>query len=99
MVLERAQFRITPGREDEFETAFEQARLVLAAAQGFISATLSRRVVIALLEASEDPRFDAVGVDIALSPLPTATFRLAPHVPDPPSGLPAPAGGRASHGP
>jgi hypothetical protein len=43
-----------------------------------LSATLSRRVVTALLEASEDPRFEAVGVDIALAPLPTATFRLAP---------------------
>jgi heme-degrading monooxygenase HmoA len=44
MVLERAQFRITPGREEEFETAFEQARLVISAAKGFVSATLSRGV-------------------------------------------------------
>ena len=44
MVLERAVFRITPGREDEFETAFEQARLVIAAAHGFLGATLSRGV-------------------------------------------------------
>jgi len=49
-----------------------------AADDGGISATLSRRVVIALLEASEDPRFEAVGVDITLTPLPSATFRLSP---------------------
>jgi hypothetical protein len=70
-----------------------------AAEDSGLRATLSRRVVIALLEASEDPRFEAVGVDIALSPLPTATFRLAPHVLDLPSDLPAPGGGRAAHGP
>jgi heme-degrading monooxygenase HmoA len=44
MVLERAHFRIVPGREDEFETAFEQARLVIARARGFRSATLSKGV-------------------------------------------------------
>ena len=44
MVLERAQFRITPGREDEFEQAFEQAQRVLAASRGFRGATLSRGV-------------------------------------------------------
>ena len=44
MVLERAQIRIAPGREEEFETAFAQARLVVAAARGFVSATLSRGV-------------------------------------------------------
>jgi len=44
MVLERAQFRIVPGREDEFETAFEQAKLVIAGAKGFRGATLSRGV-------------------------------------------------------
>lgn len=43
-----------------------------------LTATLSRHIVIALLEASEDPRLDAVAVDIALGPLPAATFRLAP---------------------
>ena len=43
-----------------------------------ISATLSRRVVIALLEASEDSRFEAVSVDITLTPVPGASFRLAP---------------------
>ncbi len=44
MVLERAQFPITPGREEEFEQAFEQAKLVLARSQGFVSATLLRGV-------------------------------------------------------
>ena len=44
MVLEQAQFRITSGREQEFEQAFEQAKLVLAASPGFLSATLSRGV-------------------------------------------------------
>ena len=44
MVLERAQFRITPGREDEFEQAFAQAKLLLARSHGFRSATLSRGI-------------------------------------------------------
>ena len=44
MVLERAQIRITPGREEEFEQAFGRAVLVLAASQGFVGATLSRGV-------------------------------------------------------
>ena len=44
MVLERAQFRITPGREDEFERAFEKAKLLLAGSRGFLGATLSRGV-------------------------------------------------------
>ena len=44
MVLERAQFRIVPGREDEFEQAFSQAGLLLARSKGFVSATLSRGV-------------------------------------------------------
>jgi heme-degrading monooxygenase HmoA len=44
MVLERAQFRITPGREEEFEQAFAQAKLLLAGSRGFSGATLSRGV-------------------------------------------------------
>ena len=44
MVLERAAIRITPGRVEEFEQAFGQAVLVLAASTGFVSATLSRGV-------------------------------------------------------
>lgn len=44
MVLERAQFRIVPGREDEFEQAFAHAGLVIAGSAGFLGATLSRGV-------------------------------------------------------
>ncbi len=44
MVLERAVFRIVQGREAEFEQAFEQAKLVIAASPGFLGATLSRGV-------------------------------------------------------
>ena len=44
MVIERALFHTTPGREDEFATAFEQAKLVLARSPGFRGATLSRGV-------------------------------------------------------
>ena len=44
MVLERAHIRVTPGQEDEFEQAFEQARLVISASTGFRSLTLSRGV-------------------------------------------------------
>ena len=44
MVLERAQFRILPGREEEFEQAFAQAKLLLAGSRGFLGATLSRGV-------------------------------------------------------
>ena len=45
MVLERAQFRIVPGREDEFETGLRagQAR-ASPGAHGFRGATLSRGV-------------------------------------------------------
>jgi hypothetical protein len=73
-----------------------------------LGATLSRRVVIALLEASEDPRFETVGVDIALAPLPTATFRLAPRAAGLPgsslssapfSSAPPSSGDRISHEP
>lgn len=44
MVLERAHIRVTPGQEDEFEQAFERARLVISASGGFRSLTLSRGV-------------------------------------------------------
>lgn len=44
MVLERATFRITPGREQEFEQVFEQAKLVIARAEGFLGARLLRGV-------------------------------------------------------
>ena len=44
MVLERASFRITPGREEEFEQAFAKAKVLLAGSSGFLSATLSRGI-------------------------------------------------------
>ncbi len=44
MVLERATLRIQPGREQEFETAFATAKAVVAAASGFVSATLSKGI-------------------------------------------------------
>ena len=44
MVLERAQFRIVPGREAEFEAAFAEAKRLVGGASGFVSATLSRGV-------------------------------------------------------
>ena len=44
MVLERAQFTILPGREEEFEAAFAEAKQLLAASRGFVSATLSRGI-------------------------------------------------------
>ena len=44
MVLERAQLPIAPGREAEFEAAFDEAKAVLASSAGFVSATLSRGV-------------------------------------------------------
>jgi len=42
MIVEHAIFAIRPGSEAEFETAFEQARLVIATSQGFGSLNLSR---------------------------------------------------------
>lgn len=44
MVLERALISIVPGQEDAFERAFAQAKDVIAAADGFVRATLSRGV-------------------------------------------------------
>jgi heme-degrading monooxygenase HmoA len=44
MVLERAQFTIQPGREQEFEQAFAEAKALLAASPGFVGATLSRAI-------------------------------------------------------
>ena len=42
MIIEHAIFAIRPGSEAEFDAAFEQARLVIATAQGFGSLNLSR---------------------------------------------------------
>ena len=44
MALERAQLTIAPGREADFEAAFAEAKAVIAASPGFVSATLSRGV-------------------------------------------------------
>jgi heme-degrading monooxygenase HmoA len=44
MVLERAQFPILPGREEEFEAAFAEAKKVIGGSPGFVSATLSRGI-------------------------------------------------------
>ena len=42
MIVEHALLPVEPGREDEFETAFEQAKMIIAQAEGFRSLTLSR---------------------------------------------------------
>jgi heme-degrading monooxygenase HmoA len=45
MILERAEFNIEPGREEEFEAVYErEARNVIAKAGGFISVRLGRGV-------------------------------------------------------
>jgi heme-degrading monooxygenase HmoA len=43
-ILEHAVLDVTPGREAEFEQAFEQAKTIIAASPGFRSLTLSRCV-------------------------------------------------------
>jgi heme-degrading monooxygenase HmoA len=42
MVLEQAVLPVKPGQEPEFETAFEQAKAIIATMPGFRSLTLSR---------------------------------------------------------
>jgi heme-degrading monooxygenase HmoA len=44
MVIEHAQISITPGREEEFEAAFEQVKRVIAQAPGVRGARLGRGV-------------------------------------------------------
>jgi heme-degrading monooxygenase HmoA len=45
MIIERAEFSIEPGREEEFEAVFYgEARHVIAQAGGFISARLARGI-------------------------------------------------------
>ncbi len=70
MVLERAHFRILPGREQAFEQAFEQAKLVIAGAKGFRSATLSRGI--------ESPSTFLLLVEWATLEDHTETFRGSP---------------------
>jgi heme-degrading monooxygenase HmoA len=42
MVLEVAALNVRPGREEAFESAFEEARPIIAAVAGFISLELQR---------------------------------------------------------
>lgn len=45
MIVERAEFSIEPGREEEFEAVYErEARQVIAQAGGFISVSLARGI-------------------------------------------------------
>lgn len=44
MVLEHALLSVGPGQEAEFESAFTEARSIIAAAPGFCGLTLSRCV-------------------------------------------------------
>lgn len=44
MVLEHALLSVVPGREQEFEEAFAQARAIIAGMEGFGGLTLSRCV-------------------------------------------------------
>lgn len=42
MILEQAVLPVIPGREAEFESAFEQAKSIIASMPGFAGLTLSR---------------------------------------------------------
>ncbi len=44
MIIERAAISVQPGREADFEAAFAQARLVVAAADGFRSLRIARGI-------------------------------------------------------
>jgi Uncharacterized enzyme involved in biosynthesis of extracellular polysaccharides len=44
MILEHALLPVVPGREAEFETAFAEARRIIAAAPGFLGLELSRSI-------------------------------------------------------
>jgi heme-degrading monooxygenase HmoA len=44
MILEQVILAITPGSEDDFEAAIEQAREVIAQASGFVSFRLQRGI-------------------------------------------------------
>ena len=45
MIVERALFKILPGREEEFEqTFYDEARHVISQSPGFISARLARGI-------------------------------------------------------
>lgn len=42
MILEQALLPVTPGREEEFLAAFDEARSLIASRPGFVDLTLSR---------------------------------------------------------
>ena len=44
MITEHALLPVIPGREEEFERAFDQARSIIASMPGFISLSLSRSI-------------------------------------------------------
>lgn len=44
MVTEHAVLSVIPGKEDEFEAAFAEARGIIAAADGCLSVSLSRSI-------------------------------------------------------
>jgi len=44
MITEHAELPVTPGREAEFETAFADAKALIAASPGFVGLTLSRGI-------------------------------------------------------
>jgi heme-degrading monooxygenase HmoA len=44
MILEQAIFRVTPGSEQEFEAALEQAKQIIAQSHGFRSLKLLRGI-------------------------------------------------------
>ena len=44
MITEHALLPVVPGREEEFEAAFAQAREIISAMPGFVGLTLSRSI-------------------------------------------------------
>jgi heme-degrading monooxygenase HmoA len=44
MITEHALLPVMSGLEDEFEAAFDQARLIIASMRGFVSLSLSRSI-------------------------------------------------------
>ncbi|TQJ34030.1 antibiotic biosynthesis monooxygenase family protein [Arthrobacter sp. SLBN-122] len=44
MITEHALLSVVPGREEQFEAAFRQARPIIASMPGFVSLSLSRSI-------------------------------------------------------
>lgn len=44
MITEHALLPVVPGREEQFEAAFRQARPIIASMRGFVSLSLSRSI-------------------------------------------------------